>query len=248
MKKIIIFTIILLVGFSSISLAADFEFDGGFLYTTFDSDNLNDGTNGINDYYQNQIDNAENDPNIDLQVNNFNKMDELDNATGYWIGFKSDYLKNELGLGYEIGVNYETFSNEVEANLHVTDQNTSEYIKIDDSLEVEVKGFAVNGERKVNDYFGITGTIGYYYGEIKFSEKEEIYDGSQTDTYENSGSNDLEGGAGFKVGLSTDFPLSENLTVIGNANYRWLELDIEDSNESIDFNGWELKAGLSYKF
>lgn len=246
MKKIIFITVILLVGFSSISLAADFEFDGGFLYTTFDSNNLNDGINGINEGYQNILDSGE--EGIDYNLENFDKMDDFDSATGYWIGFKSDYFKNQLGLDYEIGISYEAFSNDVEANLHISNPNGPEYRKLSDSLEVEVEGFVINGERTINDYFGITGAIGYYYGEISFSEKEEEFDGTETDIYINSGSNDLDNDWGFKIGLSTDYPLSDNLNVIGNANYRWLELDIEDSNESIDFDGWELKAGLSYKF
>ncbi|MFN2341222.1 MAG: hypothetical protein ABR547_08135 [Halanaerobium sp.] len=228
------------------SLAADFEFDGGFIYTTFDSDNLNDVTEVTNNIYQALVNYIEDDP--DYVLNDFDKMDDLDKATGYWIGFRSDYFKNELGLDYEIGVRYETFSNDVEANLHTTNQNTSDSIKINTSLEVEVKGFAVNGERKINDYIGITGTIGYYYGEISYlTDGEETLEGETIDTEEGF-SNDLEGGAGFKVGISTDFPISDNLDVIGNANYRILELDIEDSNESIDFDGWELKGGLSYKF
>ena len=246
MKKIIFITVILVLSISSMSLAADFEFDGGFLYTTFDSDNLNDGINGINEGYQNILDSGEEGINYNLE--NFDKMDDFDNATGYWIGFKSDYFKNQLGLDYKIGISYEAFSNDIEANLHISNPNGPEYLKLSDSLEVEVEGFVINGERTINDYFGITGAIGYYYGEISFSEKKEEFDGTETDIYKNSGSNDLDNDWGFKIGLSTDYPLSDNLNVIGNANYRWLELDIEDSNESIDFDGWELKAGLSYKF
>lgn len=242
MKKIIFLTVILVLSFSSLTLAAGFEFDGGFLYTTFDSDTLNDGIDNVNNSYQNIADSLKG-----TGVNvNLDKADDLDSATGFWIGFNTNYFKD---LGYRVGMNYETFSNDIEANLHVTYPNSSEYYKLHDSLDVEVQGFAINGERKFNDYFAITGSIGYYYGEVSFSEKENYFNGTQMIVnYNNSGSDDLEGGAGFKIGVSTDFPVSENLSLTGKANYRVLELDIEDTDESIDFDGWELKAGLSYKF
>ncbi|TDO86452.1 hypothetical protein DFR79_11424 [Halanaerobium saccharolyticum] len=111
MKKLFIITTILVFSLSSISLAAGYSFDGGFIYTTLDPSNVNDSIEGINQYYQSELDNAENDPAIDLQINNFDKMDEFDSATGFWIGMKNN-MEN-----YNIGVNYETFSNEVEANL-----------------------------------------------------------------------------------------------------------------------------------
>lgn len=116
-----------------------------------------------------------------------------------------------------------------------------------DSLDIEVQGFAINGERKINDYFGITGSIGYYYGEVETSYNYKTNDPTLDDDSD-SVTDDLEGGAGFKIGVSTDFPVSENLSLTGKANYRVLELDIEDTDESIDFDGWEIKAGLSYKF
>lgn len=246
MKKIIFLTIILMLTFSTITLAADFEFEGGFLYTTFDSDTLNEAIDGANEDYQNIVDTIKDDPSVTL--NNFDKFDDLDSATGYWVGFRSDYFKNVLDLNYKIGVRYETFSNDVNANLHISNPEGPEYLKINDSLEIDVKGFLINGEKEINEYFAITGAIGYYYGEISFSYDEEDFDGEQTNKFEDSGSNDLEGEAGFKLGLSTNYPLSDNLIAIGNVSYRFLELDIEDSNESIDFDGLDWKAGLSYKF
>jgi hypothetical protein len=240
MKKIIFLTIILVLSISSLTFAAGFEFDGGFLYTTFDSDTLNAGINNVNDIYQ---DDANYFRSLGYNVN-VDKADDLDSATGFWIGFNTDYFKN---LGYKIGMSYEAFSNDVEANSYVTDPNSSFYYNIHDSVDVEVQGFVVNGERKINDYFGITGSVGYYYGEVEVSHKEESND-PNFNINPPKVSDDLDGGAGFKIGVSTDFPLSENLSLTGKANYRVLELDIEDTDESIDFDGWDLKAGLSYKF
>jgi hypothetical protein len=243
MKKIIFLTTILVLSISSLTFAAGFEFDGGYLYTTFDSDTINEGIDGVNNIYQNGANNF-NSSGYDV---NLDQADDLDSATGFWIGFKTDYFKNERSLGYEVGMNYETFSNDVEANLHATDPTSSLYYKMHDSLDIEVQGFAINGERKINDYFGITGSIGYYYGEVETSYNYKTNDPTLDDDSD-SVTDDLEGGAGFKIGVSTDFPVSENLSLTGKANYRVLELDIEDTDESIDFDGWEIKAGLSYKF
>lgn len=243
MKKIILLTAILVLSISSLTFAAGFEFDGGFLYTTFDSDTINEDINGVNDIYQNDANYFRS---LGYNVN-VDKADDLDSATGFWIGFNTDYFKNERSLGYEVGMNYETFSNDVEANSYVTDPNSSRYYKLHTSGDIEVQGFTVNGKKKINDYFGITGSVGYYYGEVEVSHKEESNDPNFNYNPPNV-SDDLEGGAGFKIGISTDFPVSENLALTGKANYRVLELDIEDTDESIDFDGWELKAGLSYKF
>lgn len=242
MKKIIFLTVILVLSFSSLTLATGFEFDGGYLYTTFDSDNINEIIDGVNNIYQNGVNNF-NSSGYDV---NLDQADNLDSATGFWIGFKTDYFKKKRSLDYEVGINYETFSNDVEANLHATDPNSSNYYKLHTSGDIEVQGFVINGERKINDYFGINGSIGYYYGEIEFSSKQDT--NLSTENPFIPFKNDLEGGAGFKIGLSTYFSVSENLALTGKANYRVLELDIEETDESIDFNGWEIKTGLSYEF
>lgn len=249
MKKIIFLTIILVLTVSSLTSAANFELDGGFLYTTFDSDTLNDIISSRNEWYKTI---AGLNPNPDIDnfggvIESFSMMNDLDSATGFYVGFKSDYLKDKKNLDYKIGMTYEEFSNDVNSNLHVIYDNfESRYYT---SIDIEVKGITVNGEREVNDYFTITGSLGYYYGKLKHLTKSSILGiPSNQNKSINEISYDLDGGIGFKFGISTDLSISENLDLTGKANYRILELDSEKLYESIDFNGWDLKAGLSYKF
>ncbi|TDO86448.1 hypothetical protein DFR79_11420 [Halanaerobium saccharolyticum] len=133
-------------------------------------------------------------------------------------------------------------------NLHATDLNTSDYLKINDSLEIEVSGVFVDVEKPINEFFAVNGGIGLYSGEISFSESIEEYYGGTTYSDSASGSDDLERGFGFKFGASTNYNLTKNLSLLGEANYRILELDIDNTSESIDFDGLEFKAGLSYQF
>jgi len=246
-KKIVIFTIVLILCMQTMTLAADFELDGGFLYTTFDSETLNDITNEKNEYYQNELDEKEQDPSVDLKINNFEQMEELDNATGYWLGLKSDYLKSKYGINYEVGFLYETFTNDVEVNLYAVDQSSPEYTKVKENLEIEVEGFAINSSREINDYFDIIGTVGYYSGEVSSYKRYETYTSSKN-VVESTGSSDLGGNFGYKLGISTDYSISKSLSTIGNISYRFLELDIDNTNETIKFNGLNFKAGLSYRF
>lgn len=244
MKKILILTVILVVSFSGISLAQTYNYsiEGGFVYTTLDSDFLDEVVETANNFYQNELEYYQNDPSYDIEVDEFNKIDKFDSASGFWVG-----LQNDLG-NYKLGTNYELFSEEIEGNIYAKDLNTGDYIKAADSLEIEVEGIYVDLEKPITEYFSISAGIGSYSGEIKSEEKIEERVSGTVSRYNFSGDVDLERDFGFKIGISSNYPLTENLSLLGDLNYRILELDIEDSNESIDFDGLELKAGLTYKF
>ncbi|MGM0502806.1 MAG: hypothetical protein ACQERJ_09770 [Bacillota bacterium] len=244
MKKILILTVVLVLSFTGISLAQTYNYslEGGFVYTTLDPDSLNEIITLVNNFYQNELEYYQSDPNYDIQVNEFDKIEDFDSATGFWIG-----LQNDLG-NYKLGTNYETFSEEVDGNFYVTDLNTGNYLKVNDSLEIEVEGIYIDLEKPINEYFSISAGIGYYKGELSVKERSQNKINGTFYQYKISGKTDLEEDFGFKVGVSTDYPLSDNLSLLGNLNYRKLELDIEDSSESVDFDGVELKAGLTYEF
>jgi len=244
MKKVLVLTVIFVFSFSGLSLAQTYNYslEGGFVYTTLDSDFLNEVVDTANNFYQNELEYYQNDPNYDIEVDEFNKLDDFDSAVGFWIG-----LQNDLG-NYKSGVNYEMFSEEVNGNFYGTDLNTGDYIKVDDSLEIEVDGIYVDFEKPITEYFSINAGIGSYTGEIRSKEKIVERVSGAVSRYNFSVDADLERNFGFKIGASSNYPLTENLSLSADLNYRKLELDIEDSSESIDFDGLELKAGLTYKF
>jgi len=103
-------------------------------------------------------------------------------------------------------------------------------------------------EKPLNEFFAISAGIGSYSGEVKHSIKSEEYYGGTSDLNYTSDSEDLERDFGYKIGVSTNYRLSKNLKFLGRVNYRVLELDIENTSESIDLDGFEFKAGLTYKF
>lgn len=244
MKKTLILTVVLVLSFTGLSLAQTYNYslEGGLVYTTLDPDFLNEIVETANNYYQNELEYYQSDPNYDIKVNNFDEIEDFDSAAGFWIG-----LQNDLG-NYKLGTNYENFSEEVEGNFYVTDLNTGDYIRINDSLEIEVEGIYLDIEKPITEYFSISAGIGIYEGELSSDERVEEQFSGVVNRYNFSGKSDLERDFGFKVGVYTAYPLSDNLSLLGNLNYRKLELDIEDSSESVDFDGVELKAGLTYKF
>lgn len=244
MKKILILTVVLVLSFTGLSLAQTYNYslEGGLVYTTLDPDFLNEIVETANNYYQNELEYYQSDPNYDIKVNNFDEIEDFDSAAGFWIG-----LQNDLG-NYKLGTNYESFSEEVEGNFYVTDLNTGDYIRINDSLEIEVEGIYLDIEKPITEYFSISAGIGIYEGELSSDERVEEQFSGVVNRYNFSGKSDLKRDFGFKVGVSTAYPLSDNLSLLGNLNYRKLELDIEDSSESVDFDGVELKAGLTYEF
>jgi len=241
MKKLLIMTIVLVLSFSGITLAQTYNYslEGGFLYTTIDPDNVNNLINEANREYQAEVDFYNN--NYDVNMD-YNKFDEFDKATGFWVG-----LHNDLG-DYILGTNYESFSEEIEGSLKVSDVNSDDYLRASDSIEIEVDGIYINIEKPLNENFAISAGVGSYSGEIKLKSYAEEYFGGVRETYSNTESEDLDRDVGFKIGISSNYNLSENLSFLGKLNYRILELDIENSSESIDFDGIELKAGLTYKF
>ena len=130
MKKILILTAVLVLSFTGLSLAQTYNYslEGGFVYTTLDPDFLNEIVDTANNFYQNELEYYQSDPNYDIQVNEFDKIGDFDSATGFWIG-----LQNDLG-NYKLGTNYETFSEEVDGNFYVTDLNTGNYLKVNEIL------------------------------------------------------------------------------------------------------------------
>jgi hypothetical protein len=244
MKKALILAFIFVFIFSGISLASTYNYslEGGFVYTNIDPDFLNEIIGVANNFYQNELENYQNDPAYDVQVNEFDKIEDFDSATGFWIG-----LQNDLG-SYKLGTNYETFSEEVDGQFYGTDLNTGDYLKVNDSLELEVEGIYLDIEKPITEYFSIAAGIGYYKGELSSKERVEEKINGTVSQYNFSGKTDLEDDFGFKIGLSAKYPLSDNLSLLGNLNYRKLELDIENFDQSVDFDGLEFKGGLTYKF
>lgn len=240
MKKVLIITVILTLSFSGITLAQTYNYslEGGFLYTTIDSDNVNELIDEVNTAYQSLNDFYNN---YDVKTD-FDKFEEFDKATGFWVG-----LHNDLG-DYKLGTNYESFSEEIKGSLKVSGVNSDDYLRISDSGEIEIDGIYINVEKEINENFAISAGVGSYSGEIKIKSRSEEYYGGTKEVYTNTESEDLDRDIGYKLGFVSNYKLSENLRLLGKVNYRILELDIENTSESIDLDGVELKGGLNYKF
>ncbi|MFW6238633.1 MAG: outer membrane beta-barrel protein [Bacillota bacterium] len=135
-----------------------------------------------------------------------------------------------------------------------------EYARFSPSDDIpEVEGTAtinVNAIRGVFTYnitqdenlptIKLKGTPGYYFGELEY----------EIDNYEDPEPVDFDGNFGLTFGVEASDDVANNVEVFSDASYRILDLDIEDSNDNdvedsnndLDANGFEVGAGVAVSF
>lgn len=241
MKKItVLFVLSILLVFSvSINASNGFEFIGGGIYTTVDSDELNDEVVGVN-LILNLL-------KEELYYDGFkadvSKMDKIDSAFGFYAGGLLPVNDN-----FKFGGYYERFKLSSEANLTVPSENADININID----LPVNGIVGTARYSINKFVAINGGVGFYFGE--FSESIKFYeDGREVKVEDLSLDHKVDiNGFGFKFGADINYPINEQTSINGGANYRILSLTPKDEDkygdDEINLNGFEIRGGIAYKF
>lgn len=239
-KASILFVLAVLLVFSisvSVSASNGFEFIGGGIYTTVDSDFLNNVTKNVN-YLFKGIQNE-----TDLQLS-ISEMDEINSGFGLYVGGLLPLNRN-----FKIGGYYERLNFSSEGNLKSPLINREE---IEVSIGLPVNGVVGTAVLNINDFISLNGGVGYYFGGYNtrltcFENGIEVEVPNLTldETVDVSG-------IGFNFGANIDYPINEQMSIIGGANYRILSLAPKDEDKygdnEIDLDGFEFRGGIAYKF
>ena len=212
-----------------------FELSGGGFYTTLTMTDLNDA---IEDY-NNSIDQ------ISQQGVSATKMDKINQSIGFYGGAEFN-LNNMLALGGS----FDSFSAGTGTKIDYSDQNGT--IDVDLNIDLSVSGMVGMVSANINDYIGLDGGAGYYFGTISM-----LGSANATGDYagyfqmdQASESADLSG-VGFKAGGHFNYPINDQLSINSSVNYRILELETQNDNSltndtTLNANGIELRFGVSF--
>lgn len=258
MKKIFTFSILILLvlTFSTNIMAADWEVSGGYLYTTInmETEDLYGG-----DFINSGIEEI---PELN-DVTDYDKLDPLENADGYYFGIGKNVVD------YLVTLRYENFSNEetgfIEGEEGVNGSITTNKFEI--TSEIEVDGLVIEVGNQINKNFKLNFSVGHYNSDLE----ERVVAKENGEIIADYGGNilyDVDSGFGYKVGAEYNYNISPNWSINAAANYRVLSLDYEIdklvSNEGsvslpnvedrdkysgeLDLDGYEITAGLSLTF
>lgn len=123
---------------------------------------------------------------------------------------------------------------------------------MDLNIDLSVSGMVGMVSVNINDYIGLDGGAGYYFGTISMSGSANAtgdYAGYfQMD--QTSESADLSG-VGFKAGGHFNYPINDQLSINSSVNYRILELETQNDNSltndtTLNANGIEVRFGVSF--
>jgi len=220
---------------SALCSGSPFEFVGGGFYTTLTLTDLNDA---IEDY-NNSIDQLE------QQGMSVTKMNKINQSVGFFGGARFN-----LGNMLSVGSTFDTFSAGTGTEIDYEDQYGT--IDVDLNIDLSVSGLVGTVGANINEYIGLSGGAGYYFGTVSMS-------GSVTATGDYAGyfqmpeeseSADLSG-VGFKAGGHLNYPLNDQLSIYSSVQYRILELATQNDNTltndtTLNANGVEVRFGVSF--
>lgn len=212
-----------------------FEFVGGGFYTTLTLTDLNDA---IEDY-NNSIDQ------LDQQGVSVTKMNKINQSVGFFGGTKFN-LDNMLS----VGGSFDNFSAGTGTEIDYSDQYGT--IDVDLDIDLSVSGLVGTVGINVNEYIGLNGGAGYYFGTVSMSASASAT-GDYSDYFQmpdESERADLSG-VGFKAGGHLSYPLDDQLSISSSVNYRILELATQNDNSltndtTLNANGVEVRFGVSF--
>lgn len=254
-RNIILSLLVLLVIFSSVVMAGNYEVNGGYLYTKIDIHN--------DDFViADDLDGAIKDG-IELGICTEHDKIDVNDATGYFIELKRDFNT------YKIGLQYEKFSQDDKGHYYENDDG--DIYKYNHSFDIDIDGIIIDFEKQINKYIDLFIGIGRYSTDIKEDCTEIQYysNGSVDDTVSDKDKYDVDSDFGYKLGAKLNYPLSSHWSILGNIDYRILKLDYKidkaiDNNTgeeyeisqdvkdkysgSLDLNGLETSVGISYSF
>lgn len=152
---------------------------------------------------------------------------------------------NDLGSGFGFYVGGQYWLNNqmgIEAGYDVAKSSDSEG---SETVDNTVKGPYGKVVYKLNDMIMLNGGLAYYSNEVEASD-----DTTSVKMFEGSG-------IGFLFGGDYKYPVNEKMSVVGSANYRIANLDVDKimgssdfdtENPKINMSGLSISGGVSYKF
>ncbi len=224
----------LILCFSVQTYANSSELIGGIFYTSLE---LNDLNKAIDNYNQDIEE-------IEQEGVSATKMEEIDDAIGYFGGTKLD-----LNDGVSLSGTFETFSESTGTEIDYSDPNNNSTIEVDLEIGLSVSGLVATLNSELNDYIGLCGGGGYYFGEITMSGSSTAT-GDYADYFTSSSETTELNGFGFKAGGYFSYPVNYQLALNAAVHYRFLELDPGinslTSDSPLDINGIELRFGVAF--
>jgi len=232
--KVLTLICALLLFFSVPTYANSSELIGGIFYTSLELPSLNEAIDNYNDEIEE----------IEQEGVSATEMDEIDDAIGYFGGTKLD-LNDEISLSGT----FETFTESTGTKIDYSEDGNS--IEVDLEIELSVSGLVGTLSFELNEYIGLIGGGGYYFGEISMSGSATST-GDYSDYFvleETSDSTDLNG-FGFKAGGYFSYPVNYQLAINAAVHYRFLELETGANSltnaTALDTNGIELRFGVAF--
>lgn len=258
-KKVLLILLVFLILFSFNNvLAKDFSIISGYYHLSINPD-LNSYIEKYNDYIDKIISSNES-WGIIFTTKNIEPLNEIKQASGCFIGI-STKLNDLVSIGKKellLVTQYESFSIKKHGSLYTEwtdlggDFGTTT-AKINSGIEVN--GLYGSIFYKINDYFDITGGVGYYLGKLKNNGYVEMTGFPREDLNYDT---DLKGTIGYKLGAKFNYKLLNNFSLLCSINYRSLVMAIEDEIKmdvpfevqisKADLSGLEGQIGLSYLF
>ena len=205
---------------------------------------------------------------VKVDINEANKINNIDNVSGYYGG-----IKRRIDSKIDGAVFFEGFSikrsGELNYNLEQgpsSDNYNFERQDTDLAIDLSVNSLVGMLSFDLSKHYSLSTGGGYYLGSLNWEENTDLsrgyYDGEMVfeETIEyNVSKNAGLSGFGLKVGSSFKHSLAENLNFVVTGNYRWLHLEINRKGEgssytpgllsgysSLNTNGLEIKIGVSF--
>jgi len=235
---VILLSLVFILSFSLSGSAVNYDLAGGSFYTTLTLTNLN---NAIENYNE-SIEQAQQEG--DLSVT---KMDKMNSAIGFFGGLGLSLRRN-----FGLGATFESFSTGTGTEITVDDQYGE--IDLDIGIDLAVNGLVTMLNTDLNDYIGLSGGGGYYYGTLDMTANISA-SGDYADYIQNESFSETANvsGFGFKAGGSLHYPLTRQSILFSEVHYRMLSLETGEENNltndtTLNANGIEMRLGVAFRF
>lgn len=159
-----------------------------------------------------------------ISYNTYDLGDINDAATS--VGVSEEDSGIGFYLGYERQIDNKTFTRFEFEHLGV-EWDSVDNFKATSNGFMSVIGY--NIAKGINSKINLLGGLGFYNSEL------ESYGYSESDI-----------GFGFKLGIESEYNLSDNTAFVSRINYRNNNVDVEGVD--VDFSGLELAIGMNFKF
>ncbi|MBS3789080.1 outer membrane beta-barrel protein [Candidatus Bipolaricaulota bacterium] len=234
---VVLFSLILATGIAFSSAAGPLEFSGGGLYTTLALPKLND----VIDDYNSDIEELQNE--LDGQAS-ISKMNNINSGFGLYGGTTLN-INRYLG----IGVTFENFSAGTGTQINYSEEGVGE-IDFELGIDLSVTSAVALLNINLNEYLGLIGGGGYYFGSVSMTAKGTIdYEGI-SESFDEEEKESLSG-LGYKFGGTFSYPLTSQASLSTTVSYRLLNLGIAgtgliSNGETLNANGLEVKVGIAF--